>query len=525
MDWLLFFYWGFFFLYIFCKVYKSNKSNYHMKFYFKLITAIICCVLVAPSILVAQNTDSLVLKKSETLRYATLVNDYFMRNYPDVGANSYVGGKERNSKIWTRSVYYEGLMALYNQYPEAKWLAYAEDWGNFHQWISSNDNAKRHADFLCCGQAYLDLYMLKPDLEIRKTHIKSRIEEILATDIVNDWYWIDAIQMAMPIFAQLGSIEKDNRYFEQMYQMYMYTRNKHGGSKKGGGTPLFNQADGLWYRDYQYDPPYTDKIETDKPCYWSRGNGWVYMALARVLHYSPDTVAHKEQYISDFKAMSLALKKCQREDGFWSVSLAAPTNYGHIDSSGKETSGTALFVAGMAYGINSGLLDKDTYLPCVIRGWNAMCKDVVHSDGFLGYVQGAGACPEDGQPVLYDKAPDFEDFGIGCYLLAAAGVYQLGDIDLRTLSSLDSKSSYDDKFLSCQASEKELLISLSMAQQQNISLDILNMNGAAQKHLPEQNLSAGEHQLTIPIDLLPGIYVCVLRTSRGVLNQKFAVIR
>ena len=58
-----------------------------------------------------QTRDSLVLTQSETLRYATLVNDYFMRTYPDVGAKSYVGNKERTSKIWTRGVYYEGLMS------------------------------------------------------------------------------------------------------------------------------------------------------------------------------------------------------------------------------------------------------------------------------------------------------------------------------------------------------------------------------------------------------------------------------
>lgn len=378
----------------------------------------------------AEDTGSLYLKQSETLRYATLVNDYFMRTYPDVGTKSYVGGKERDSKIWTRGVYYEGLLSLYRQHPQENWLKYAEDWGNFHKWISSKDNAKRHADYQCCGQAYLDMYMLKPEETVRKKHIKSRIDDMLATQTINDWYWVDAIQMAMPIFAQLGSIEKDNHYFERMYEMYMYTRNKQGGGKKGGGSPLFNETDGLWYRDYQYDPPYTDLTETDKPCYWSRGNGWVYAALSRVLQYSPDTLIHKEQYIADFLKMSEALLNCQREDGFWSVSLAAPSNTGHKDSPGQETSGTALFVMGMAYGVRTGLLDKETYLPAVINGWNALCRIAVHENGFLGYVQGAGACPEDGQPVLFDKAPDFEDFGIGCYLLAAAEVYQLGDVDI-----------------------------------------------------------------------------------------------
>ena len=34
--------------------------------------------------------------------------------------------------------------------------------------------------------------------------------------------------------------------------------------------------------------------------------------------------------------------------------------------------------------------------------------------------------PEDGQPVLFDRAADFEDFGIGCYLLAAAEGWTIG---------------------------------------------------------------------------------------------------
>ena len=368
------------------------------------------------------------LNKEDVLHYATLVNDYFMRNYPDVGAFSYVGGNQRDSKIWTRGVYYEGLMAMYAQYPKDEWLRHALDWAEFHRWTAGSANASRHADYQCCGQTYLDLYLLDPSQTIRKTHIKDQIDAMLATDKIDDWHWVDALQMAMPIFAQLGSIENDDRYFERMYEMYRYTRNRQGGEERYGGEPLFNKTDGLWYRDFRYDPPYTDLTETDKPCYWSRGNGWAYVALARVLHYSPDDVPHKEQYVDDFKLMSEALLECQHEDGFWGVSLAAPSNTGDPRSPGPETSGTALFVAGMAYGINEGILDRQIYLPAVMRGWNALTRVAVReSDGFLGYVQGAGSQPEHGQPVLADKAPDFEDFGIGCFLLAAAEIYRLAD--------------------------------------------------------------------------------------------------
>ena len=162
---------------------------------------------------------------------------YFIENNPDVGAESHVGGKTRNSRIWTRGVFYEGLLNAYRENPRDEWLRYALDWGEFHQWYSCTDSQKRHADFQCCGQAYLQMYMMDPTQTQRMEHIKMRIDDMLATDKVDDWYWIDAIQMAMPVFALLGTITDNNAYWERMYEMYQYTRNKHGGNKKGGGTP------------------------------------------------------------------------------------------------------------------------------------------------------------------------------------------------------------------------------------------------------------------------------------------------
>ena len=57
--------------------------------------------------------------------------------------------------------------------------------------------------------------------------------------------------------------------------------------------------------------------------------------------------------------------------------------------------------------------------------WNALVKDCVHADGKLGYVQGTGKEPKDGQPVNYNSTPDFEDYGLGCFLLAGTEVYKL----------------------------------------------------------------------------------------------------
>jgi unsaturated rhamnogalacturonyl hydrolase len=185
-----------------------------------------------------------------------------------------------------------------------------------------------------------------------------------------------------------------------------------------GGKGLYNAAEGLWWRDRDFLPPYKEPNGED--CYWSRGNGWVVAALVRVLDVLPADSPYRAEYVKTLREMCEALRKVQRPDGFWNTSLHDPNNFG-----GKETSGTALFVYGMAWGVRHGVLDAAVYRPVLTKAWNAMAKEAVHPNGFLGYVQGTGKEPKDGQPTTYDHVPDFEDYGIGCFLLAGVEVYKL----------------------------------------------------------------------------------------------------
>jgi rhamnogalacturonyl hydrolase YesR len=348
--------------------------------------------------------------RAETLRIMMRVNDYFMKNYADISEPP-SAGRWRPSNLWTRGVYYEGLMALYQIYPKAAYYKYALEWAEYHRWGLRSGNMTRNADDQCCGQTYIDLYTMSLDPE-KIRNIKACMDMLASTPQVNDWTWIDAIQMGMPIMAKLGAALGDRRYFDKMYQMYMHTRTKQG------KTGLFNEKDGLWWRDANFIPPY--KEPNGQNCYWSRGNGWVYAALARVMEAIPADETHRAEYMADFLAMSKALKNCQREDGFWNVSLHDPTNFGN-----KETTGTSLFVYGMAWGINRGILDRKEYLPVVVKAWSALAKDAVHDNGFLGWIQSTGKEPKDGQPLSYDRVPDFEDFGTGCFLLGASEIYKL----------------------------------------------------------------------------------------------------
>ena len=349
-------------------------------------------------------------KKKKTLAAMTLTNDYFMKKWSNVG-KPIVTERTRPSNIWTRGVYYEGLMGLYKINPKKAYLEYAISWGEFHKWGLRNGIKTRNGDDQCCGQTYIDLYLLDRKEE-RIRDIKASMDNLVNSDKKDDWSWVDALQMAMPVFAQLGVIYKDNRYYEKMFDMYDYSKNNHG------DHGLFNATEGLWWRDKDFDPPY--QTPAGKNCYWSRGNGWVVAALVRVLDVMPKDAPHREEYRTMYLTMMKALQPLQRADGFWNVSLTDETDFG-----GKELSGTALFAYGMAWGINNGLLDKQKYTPSVSKAWNGMMKDCVHTDGKLGFVQSTGKQPKDGQPVTFDKIPDFEDFGLGCFLLAGSEVYKM----------------------------------------------------------------------------------------------------
>lgn len=357
-------------------------------------------------------------EKEEILNSLRLANDYFMEKWSDPGEPIPYPSRKRNyeSNVWTRAYYYEGLIDLWKIDPQQRYLDYALEWGNKHEWGLRNSEEgwkTRNADNQCAGQAYIFLYELDPEKpEHYIAPIKQSVDSMMLTDKIDDWSWIDAIQMAMPIFAQLGNITGNTEYYQRAYDMYMYTKHEHG------DNGLYNPEDRLWWRDKDFDPPYTEPNGED--CYWSRGNGWVVVAMARMLDILPEDEPNRKEYETMLVDMCYALKEVQREDGLWNVSLHDPGHYG-----GKELTGTAMFAYGMAYGVNNGLLNAEEFAPVIFNAWNGMVNDCLHPNGFLGYVQGTGKEPKEAQPVTYEREPDFDDFGLGAFLMAGAEIYKM----------------------------------------------------------------------------------------------------
>ncbi|MDD5184648.1 MAG: glycoside hydrolase family 88 protein [Paludibacter sp.] len=464
------------------------------------------------SFLCTANAQSLPTKQ-QVLEKMVLANNYFTNKWPDPTVNI-VTDKSRPSNLWTRGTYYEGLMQLYSITADAKLLKYSVDWGTYHHWqpTYTGTTVTRNADNQCCGQTYLELFQLDPTKAERIATMQTSIDAMLNSSKSNDWWWIDALHMAMPVFAKFGVIKNDSRYYEKMYDLYNYTKSQ------AKGVGLYNPADSLWYRDSVYLPPKTSP--NGLPVYWSRGNGWVFAALTRTLDVIPVTASHRDEYISTFKKMAAKLIRIQREDGFWNCNLGDANDYG-----GKESSGTVFFIYGLAWGINNGILDSITYYPSVTKAWNGLINYALHPDGSIGYMQSSGSKPSDGQPLSYTKMPNFEDFGLGGFLLAGSEVYKLAKVS-NDLTS-ENKLLVGNRILSAYPNPFSEYVNINyIPTNKNSRIYILNSNGqrvfsfSKESSNPVNLIWKGTN--SAGINLPNGLYVINLQNANQ--NQSLKII-
>lgn len=315
------------------------------------------------------------------------VNNYWITNNPPGNAN------------WDQATYLTGDLAAYDATGQANHLTYAQTWATDNSYSlcglgcgeGPGGNTTTFPDYQAAGQPYVRLYQLS-DNSSDLTGITESIGGMVTSAVDNEWTWVDAINMSMPDFAELGSIYNNTYYYTKMYALYSYAKYSLG---------LYDSETGLWWRDSTY---------VNTTTYWSRGNGWAFATHAKVLSVLPQSDPHYAEYLSTFTAMAQALAAIQQPGGYWNSGLGATD-----PDPGPESSGTALFLYGLAWGLNNNILDQDTYLPVVVNAWNYFVNTAIQPSGLLGYVQNSPACNCPGPTSVSSTF----DYGVGAFLLAA----------------------------------------------------------------------------------------------------------
>ena len=307
---------------------------------------------------------------------------------------------------WIRAVFYDGEMALYRQTHDPKYLQPMLDIASKLKWEPGP--RFRYADDQAIGQLYTELFFVKHDPAMIAP-MRDRWDQIMSHPVAGhlDWSWCDALFMAPPSLARLSVATGQRKYLDFMDHQWWDTADF-----------LYDKDQRLIFRDKTY---FHSKEPNGQPVFWSRGNGWVLAALARVMEFMPQDYPDRPRYERMYTEMSDRIAGLQQADGFWRMSLLDPDS-----NPGGESSGTGLFCYAFAWGIRHDLLSRDKFSPIVAKAWSALSGAVLPS-GRLQWVQLPGSKPG----ALHRD--DTAEYGVGALLLAGSEMMQLGH-----LNSVDS---------------------------------------------------------------------------------------
>jgi rhamnogalacturonyl hydrolase YesR len=409
----------------------------------------------------AEEKGTVVPSYEEVIAAVESANDYYQST---VKYNQQEYGIPNS--FWHKAAYETGNMEAYYTTGIEAYRNYAEAWASSCNWKGHTSSAPKNewtygysqdqnskavlfGDFQICFQTYIDLYNIE-QAESKNTitdaNKVARALEVMGyeADISNDdlWWWADSLFMVMPVMTKLYKLTGDQKYLDKLYVQFKYAKelmyDGPGGipSDASGYTTSAKLSNGasymnpdeytyLFYRDAGYVYPLKPNPghENEKN-FWARGDGWVFAGLAKVLQDMPDNYEHYDEFYNTYVEMAPAIKNCMVTDnngyGFWTQSMLQNYPTSNENPYGYETSGTAFFTYGFAWGINSGILDKDEYYETTIRAWNYLQNVALQSNGLVGYVQYIGS-----NATKAMTKSDTQNFGVGAFLLAGCEVSRL----------------------------------------------------------------------------------------------------
>jgi unsaturated rhamnogalacturonyl hydrolase len=398
---------------------------------------------------------------------------------------------------WICSVGDIGMMAMAGISGDPKYRDAMLAKGETNGWqLPEYQGRKYHADDQCIGQVWTELYFLYRENGMIGP-MRAKMDFILANPPADqslemrpgkaqeNWSWCDALFMAPPAWMRLYAATDDERYMDFAVSNFWRTTDF-----------LYDKDAHLFFRDSTF----FDKREANgQKIFWSRGNGWVFAGIVRMLQFLPANSPDQPRFEQLFTDMANKILACQQPDGMWRSSLLDPQSYPM-----PEASGSALFTYGLAWGVNQGLLDRATFEPAILKAWMALVN-CVDADGKLTHVQAAGA-----GPARFPEGST-EPYGSGVFLLVGSEVYRM--LVLENAKPIIVKVTNPSDFRrDCETVEvsikRPLVVTIASPLQMLLcsGKQAAVMDGMSSRILDSQvyNPSDDETKLLFQVDLAPG---------------------
>ena len=224
--------------------------------------------------------------------------------------------------------------------------------------------------------------------------------------------WADDLYMSVAFLARMGKLTGENKYFDdairqiKQYDRYLWCAEKQ-----------------LFYHCYHTD------LEQNGVAHWARANGWMFMAQADLLDVLPADYPGRGDVLNIFKKQAAGLARWQSEGGLWHQLPDKNDSY-------LETSASAMFVFGMARGVNRGWLDQD-FSYVADEGWKGILTKIDEKGDVHDICVGTGIMPA---LSFYYKRPVATSIPMGEGPVIRAGVEIL---QMEKFHELPAEAKYD----------------------------------------------------------------------------------
>ncbi len=190
--------------------------------------------------------------------------------------------------------------------------------------------------------------------------------------------WVDGVFMGQMFLTKYGKYIGDSEYCFDEAARQLEGMHKHL-NKNGTGLLLHG-----W--DEDKDARWADRNTGFAPEVWSEGLGWYALIMVETLEIFPKSHPEYGALKKITKELMEALKREQDSaTGLWYQVV----DKGNEPGNWHETSGSGMFVYAIQRAIELGIIDKEEFRDCVLKG-------------YYGLLSKAKISPEDGLIDLYD---------------------------------------------------------------------------------------------------------------------------